>query len=388
MRFRTAPWITVACLAGLGGAPAWAQEDEPIADDVGDQEGAGEESPVEAPSGAPAGGEKGEPPQVSESHVVNSGDTLWDLCSKYLNSPWYWPKIWSYNPQLTNPHWIYPGNEVRFYPSDENLPTNIQASRMVAMNEDDGSDGSGGVNDDPLAPEDLVRSVGQVGNGRTAPNSVWMAYAGYASKNAHERSGEITASEAESYMLSDYDRVYVKLKNPAKKGDRLAIYRVNKEVLHPLSGEPVGYAVEVLGGVEIVDTSPTVATAVIAQAFRPIERGDYVGAWPENFGARVNPTPTEREAKGYIIDTLGDDLEPLGEHMLVFIDQGRAQGVQRGNLFTVLTKGDGFSRETTDLPNEEVGQVMVIDVQDNSSTAIVTYSLRELAVGDKVEARP
>src|SRR5438876_6556480 len=61
------------------------------------------------------------PPQVSETHAVQSGDTLWDLCSKYLNSPWYWPKIWSYNPQISNPHWIFPGNELRFYPSDENL---------------------------------------------------------------------------------------------------------------------------------------------------------------------------------------------------------------------------------------------------------------------------
>ncbi|MEL6187221.1 MAG: LysM peptidoglycan-binding domain-containing protein, partial [Myxococcota bacterium] len=52
--------------------------------------------------GEPAPGVAG----LGDAHAVRQGDTLWDLCAKYLNSPWYWPKIWSYNPQLTNPHWI------------------------------------------------------------------------------------------------------------------------------------------------------------------------------------------------------------------------------------------------------------------------------------------
>ena len=44
------------------------------------------------------------------------GDTLWDICFFYFNDPWQWPKIWSYNPQITNPHWIYPGDLVRLLP--------------------------------------------------------------------------------------------------------------------------------------------------------------------------------------------------------------------------------------------------------------------------------
>ncbi len=51
-----------------------------------------------------------------ETHKVQRGDTLWDLSARYLNSPWYWPKVWSYNPEIGNPHWIYPGNVVRLRP--------------------------------------------------------------------------------------------------------------------------------------------------------------------------------------------------------------------------------------------------------------------------------
>ncbi len=53
---------------------------------------------------------------VPELHVVRRGDTLWDICFLYFNDPWQWPKIWSYNPQVTNPHWIYPGDLVRLLP--------------------------------------------------------------------------------------------------------------------------------------------------------------------------------------------------------------------------------------------------------------------------------
>ncbi|HEY3234934.1 MAG TPA: LysM peptidoglycan-binding domain-containing protein, partial [Polyangiaceae bacterium] len=50
---------------------------------------------------------------VPEVHIVNRGDTLWDLSARYYQNPYYWPKVWSYNPQLQNPHWIYPGDQLR-----------------------------------------------------------------------------------------------------------------------------------------------------------------------------------------------------------------------------------------------------------------------------------
>src|SRR5262249_41651714 len=72
-----------------------------------------------ADTGAAPAGE--EPPEVHtgpvpELHVVRRGDTLWDICWFYFNDPWQWPRVWSYNPQITNPHWIYPGDLVRLLP--------------------------------------------------------------------------------------------------------------------------------------------------------------------------------------------------------------------------------------------------------------------------------
>ena len=43
-----------------------------------------------------------------EEYTVVQGDTLWDISEANLKSPWYWPKVWSLNPQISNPHMIIP----------------------------------------------------------------------------------------------------------------------------------------------------------------------------------------------------------------------------------------------------------------------------------------
>lgn len=328
-----------------------------------------------APSAARA--QQGATPSLGEAHAVRSGDTLWDLCSKYLNSPWYWPKIWSYNPQLTNPHWIYPGNEIRFYPGDEELPTQVAVSRAIDEGDDLAIPGA-------LTDEDLVQTVGTLETDRGKQGFVWMTNVGFLSRDRIERSGRLVNARTSAILLTDFDTVYVTGQG-LKEGDRLAIYRTNRDIVHPVTGEDYGAAIEIVGAVDIQRVGPEVATGRVARAFRGINRGDLVGNFPESFGARVRPMPNQAGAKGYVLETSGDILGPIGEYSLVYVDRGRNHGVQIGSTFEVYQRGDGYTYEQRGLPDETVARLLVLDVQAEASTAVVTNSVREFQVGDRVE---
>ena len=67
---------------------------------------------------------------VPDIHLVRRGDTLWDLCNHYYQNPWAWPKVWSYNPQIANPHWIYPGDQLRL--TNPNEPAGLALANSVS----------------------------------------------------------------------------------------------------------------------------------------------------------------------------------------------------------------------------------------------------------------
>lgn len=64
--------------------------------------------------------------EAPEDYVVEPGDTLFDIGAQLLDEPNYWPKLWSLNPEIPNPHFIYPGMHLRFYPGDDSSPPYLE----------------------------------------------------------------------------------------------------------------------------------------------------------------------------------------------------------------------------------------------------------------------
>ena len=68
-------------------------------------------------------------------HVVEDGDTLWDICDAVLGRPELWPRVWSMNPEITNPHWIYPGDIIRLSPRGGATKVAAMAAELTGVDE-------------------------------------------------------------------------------------------------------------------------------------------------------------------------------------------------------------------------------------------------------------
>ena len=369
------------------GPTAWAQEEDDDEVISAEDERLPDEIPDEGEKVSPAADGRTE---VQEDHTVIPGDTMWDLCARYLNNPWYWPRVWSYNPEISNPHWIFPGQQVRFYPSGE-LPGEIEAARDFEVPEP--------VEDDTEfvdVEEDLVDWMGD-----RRPITVRNVTAlkiqrdAFVTPEEFKDMGYIKGSREEKEHLSEYDPIYVWFNDPnaAQVGQKYMIVRQIREITHPITGDPIGFYMRVLGAVQVVHVSEEVATAIIATSLDPIKRGDKIAPWNPQLNKHIGPKPNSVELRGYIVDSRVTITE-IGERHIVFIDQGSDSGVQEGNVFDVVRREDGHipmgegQREpgyfNKDLPVEILGRVMVVDSRPTASTGVVMASLKELRIGDRV----
>jgi hypothetical protein len=332
----------------------------------------------------------------ADTYRVQRGDTLWDLSGRFLNNPWYWPKVWSYNPQITNPHFIYPGNIVRLHPGAEGAPARLSSpEELGAPAELEDLSRADMKRPQEIGEGDEVSVVGPYKIGYVAPKGVWARHDTFVTQRELDDSGVISAAFEEKLLLTIGDRAYVRFKRPApvKVGERYVIYKTDRIVRHPVTGERWGYKSMVLGAGKVVAVDEKVATIEIAAAFDPIERGDLVGPWPDKMVRQVRPRPNQRNLDGVILAAQQDLVSEIGEHHVVFIDKGKRDGVEEGNVFEVIRSGDPYGRPPFDisadpsLPDEDVATLLVFDVQRTASAALVIRSLRELAVGDHARMR-
>jgi hypothetical protein len=355
--------------------------------------------PPEGTAPAAAAGQGAVPPP--DTYTVRPGDTLWDLSGRFLNNPWYWPKVWSFNPEITNPHWIDPGQLLRFYPSAEEAPTRVEPveeETPVAEAPKELEDFSKSELTGPseLVDEDAVAVSGPYKIGYVPPRSTTARHETFVTRRELEESGELVGAFEEKLMLSTTDQTYARFKGSVnvKKGEAYVIYRTERAIVHPITHETFGYQTVVVGAGRVTEVSDKAVKLTITQTFEPIERGALLGPWSERFVKQVARRSNKATLTGAIIGASQEILTQLGEHHVVFLDKGKDDGVEEGNLFKVVRAGDPYgspmasAKWDSDLPKEDVGELLVIDVKDRASTALVTRSVVELYIGDRIEMRP
>ena len=381
---------SLALAVVFAAAQASAQTAAPVKAAKSAAQPAGDE---ESPGGPPEGSVEIAPPAggnanlgTSSSHTVEKGDTLWDLSNRYLGSPWYWPKVWSYNPEIANPHWIYPGNQVRFVGSGEEVPTQVEVGDAPEAMEAPIDQGDGVQVSGPLT----YRPRG----------STMLRVRQFVTAKELEETGKITGSFAQSERLTFPDTAYVTFKKQGdvRVGAKYLVFRTGTEIEHPTTGDTMGYLTTLLGEVRVlkVHESQKLVTVQVLAAWDEIQRGDLVGPSNEPTLKQVPaPRPNAKDLKGVIVTSVPLGMTMMAEHTEVVIDLGTDQGVQPGNTFTVIRQLEGLDERAmlhpeavdTAMPVEDIGTCIAVEVKSKASTCLVTRALREFVRGDRVQMR-
>lgn len=306
---------------------------------------------------------------VPATHTVREGDTLWDLSSYYFSDAWHWPKVWGLNPEISNPHWIYPGNVVRL--RDGDAPVAAKAS------------GEPKPNFSSIAVKAPQKSLG-------------FHQMAYVDAEDLKDAATVDGSTDAKSLLATGDSIYVTYpegKLP-KVGATYNIYSKAKEVGR--DGENAGAYVEVKGELEITFAKKGKrARAVITRAIDPVERGMRIGELKLKFGD-VQPVANSKQVDGSIVDLLGPD-ELIGASAALIIDRGTNDGVEPGNRFLVLRRGDAYKevmrpssnvgQDDEKYPARAIGEVIVVQAGKSVSLGFVTFSIHEFEIGDRVYMR-
>jgi hypothetical protein len=332
------------------------------------------------------------PLEVPAIHVVRKGDTLWDLCDTYYQNPWGWPKVWSYNPQVVNPHWIYPGDQLRLR--------------------------------DPKDPRaQLAEQRSAAGGGRAfrgtrrgvPPSTVFMREQGFLGDPKRDVWGELVGAVEDQMLLSDGNHVYLLLRPGAevKPGQTLTIFTpIRKPDAVKGARKPPGEIVSVKGTIKIDQFNPKtrVARGEVIESLDAIERGFKVGPVGRRFDV-VPPKAATKTVQARVLTSMYPH-ELLGQHQLAFMDRGSEDGLEPGTRLFVLRQGDTWRNSLTvasgmlkdrvriesskpadvertptngddkQFPSEVVAELRVLSTEKYSSLAMVVEARRELEPGD------
>lgn len=381
MRSRWRAPLFAMVLASAATTPGLSQEDEESFEEEGfggDEEGEAAEpsEPIEPAAEPSAGAEGAAPPAQAapESYVVQPGDTLWDLSERFLNNPWYWPKIWSYNPGLTNPNWIQPGTRIRFYPGATEEPVEVEPEETEEVEED--------FVDVPLFEDEGVDAprIADV-NSDTGRREYFVT------DEALKEAGRIRNSPEEKEMLSVFDSAYFDLDEKPEPGQLLQVFEVVRDLRHPVTGENLGKVVHTTGIARVDRVGDEQHLGTLVASWDAIGRGSYVGALENVDIQSVRPVPNEKDLKGYLVETARFPVRNIGQNHIVFIDRGQNDGVQVGNTFIVVRSGDPFTGELRGMQDEDIGRILVVDVGERGSTGVMLDTAREVVGGDRIEMR-
>lgn len=306
---------------------------------------------------------------VPDKYTVVKGDTLWDISAHFLAEPWLWPEIWQVNPQIQNPHLIYPGDIIRLIYVDGKPRLVLTRSRNVK-----------------LSPQ--IREITERQAISTLPLDMINSFL---SRNRVVEPGVL---ESAPYILSGQNKHLLTGKNDDfyARGDfsdadeSYGVYRNGGPFTDPKTNEVLGIRAKDIGAGSIKAIDDDIATLIATRSIEEIRINDRLLELEQRkIDANFYPSAPPENTEGVIMSIEGA-VSTGGMLDVVSINRGERDGMEIGNMLSILKAGavvsDRVQGGLVTLPPEKAGLVMVFRTFEKMSFALILSAELPISVKD------
>jgi hypothetical protein len=311
---------------------------------------------------------------VPETYIVKKGDTLWGISGMYLQEPWLWPELWDANPQIDNPHLIYPGDELYLVWVDGQPRLRMRRGRDVKLNPN--------MRVTPLDLAIPIIPLDQIGP--------WLVNNRVMDVPDINNSAYIVAGDERRLISGPGDTIFGR--GPFPDGERaFGIYRVGEKFVDPATQEVLGHQVRDIGSANLMSSNRDEITELeITRITEEVLIGDRLLPFEERvIDASFHPRAPEQKIEGGVMISVEGGLTQIGDMSIVVINKGKRDGLQIGHVLAVYQAGrhvyDKVAETNVVLPDTRAGLAMVFESFDKVSYAIILKTSRPLRVFDLVK---
>jgi hypothetical protein len=308
-----------------------------------------------------------------DEYVVQEGDTLWDIAATFLRDPWYWPEVWYVNPQIENPHLIFPGDTLAlvFIGGRQRITTTSRGPSYRM---------SPSARATPLSEAVTAIPYEQI--------SSFLSKGLVLERGQIDRMPYIVGVRGDHMMAAAGNNIYVRGGAPAQPGTRYSVVHVGDQLRDPDDNNVVGYQ-GIYVGEGMLARGGDPATVALTDTNREALDGDRL--LPETVDIPLNffPKAPDMPIDGRIISVV-DGVSMIGQYQVLVMNRGARDGLAPGDILTVFQAGEVVKDHTeggnVKLPDEEAGTVMVFKVYDRIGYGLVMEATQPIHVLDAVRS--
>jgi hypothetical protein len=313
-------------------------------------------------------------PNHPDKYVVVKGDTLWDISGRFLENPWQWPEIWYVNPQIDNPHLIYPGDIISL--------VYVDGKPRLMLDR--------GAGTYKLTPQGRVIPLDQAIS--TIPLDAikqFLSEPTIVGKDELDKAPYVVEHKGEHIVSAADNSVYVRgIKDYNIR--KYSVVRQGNTYTDPISKEVLGYEARFIANAKLYRTGDP-STLKLLRSKREALIGDrLLPSGEETYNANFMPRAPQSSIDGRILSVL-DGVNQIGTYQVVVINKGAREGLEPGHVLDIYQAGDTIldavtenRKDTVTLPDEKAGVLMVFRTFEKLSYALVMKASRNMNVMDIV----